>query len=68
MEKEAVCGVYLRLQQLQLFLFQIPGNLREKENGIIFLNLVYINPMHTKYTMVKTWKVRSNRQPQWCGQ
>jgi len=35
-EKEEVCGTYLCLQQLQLFLFHIPGNLTEKENGIIF--------------------------------
>lgn len=33
-EKEEVCGVYPCLQQLQPFLFHIPGNLREKSTAL----------------------------------
>ena len=56
-EKEEVCGTYLCLQQLQLFLFHIPGSLREKEkNCIIFFVSVQINPMHTKHAKVRSFK------------
>lgn len=55
MEKEAVCGVYLCLQQLQLFLFHISGNLREKKGHYFPYFSVYLSYACKIYNG-KDWK------------